>query len=150
MILVPNDPVNRARGLQIYGAIREAGREALAELAKVAVADVKQRLSVPVEWNNGHAIRSSPGEPPRLDTGELEDNVRGEVWVESDSQGADIISSRPASVQYNSSTQSTQGSKDSPYVPMILEFEINRPYMRPSLEEMKSIAPQIIAKILKQ
>ena len=51
--------------------VREAAAEAMRGMAPELVADINALISVPVGRIGGRTIRSRPGEPPRLDTGNL-------------------------------------------------------------------------------
>lgn len=55
--------------------IAEAFLEAARQTGPEIQADVQTLISVPVEYIDGHIIRSLPGENPRLETGRLHDSI---------------------------------------------------------------------------
>lgn len=53
-----------------FEAIRDAAQRAMVEVAESALADMKQLISIPVEYEENYVVRSLPGEAPRTETGE--------------------------------------------------------------------------------
>lgn len=70
-------------------------------------------VSVPVEYEGGSVIRSRPGEPPRMETGELRENITFTVVEDADGIKGTFISTRPST----------------PHVPAELEYGMDRHYM---------------------
>lgn len=105
--------------------IRAALKAGVAAGGKFAQADVERRISKPVVRDfAGNVIqRSAPGEPPRLDTGQLHGNVDSAAWEGHNVVGATVGVSRP----------------DTPSVPIELEFGTERirprPFMVPAKNE---------------
>jgi hypothetical protein len=60
-------------------SIQSAMEDSLPECIDIA----REILSVPVQYVGGRVIRSQPGESPRLDTGALQDDTKGEVTMEN-------------------------------------------------------------------
>ena len=78
---MPYDP-NRV--MTFDQKLRKAARAALSECGRTIVADIRERLSIPVERVRGHVFRSEPGEHPRLDTGKLRKSIKYKVAPQAD------------------------------------------------------------------
>ncbi len=55
----------------VESATRKAGEDEVEQL--------KTDIGIEVEYTNGHAIRSNPGQPPRMETGQLQESIFSEV-----------------------------------------------------------------------
>lgn len=118
----------RIRG-KLEGAMRTAG--------KMAQAEIEQSISTPVgrDFAGNVVVRSLPGRPPRMETGQLAGNVESAVYSRPNAVGFAVGSSRP----------------ETPDVPADLEFGISleaRPYMRPAFDRWKISGAGIIKQIL--
>lgn len=69
---------------QLFDEIETSIEEAMRDVGEKIVADIKDRIGVPVGYTvgprGGHKkIRSKPGEPPRRDTGRLQNEIASDV-----------------------------------------------------------------------
>lgn len=101
--------MNSTTAQELFGAIVSDVVAKQSEVADAQVADIKKRISVPVDRRGSTVIRSKPGEPPRKDTGALYESI--EQFT------ADSFT-----------TIETVISTDRVYGP-ILEAQLNRPIM---------------------
>jgi hypothetical protein len=142
------DAESLATSLMAY--IREPLLAASQEIGERAVAEIQESLSVPVErLPGGVVIRSAPGEPPRMETGALRENV--EYVVLLDDEGVPeihVMSDRPP-----------QGAGDQADAAAILEYGgVNqagrevapRPYMAPEADRIAEWAPEVVARHIAQ
>lgn len=92
--------------------LHERLRRGMEELSLAVVEKTRDTLSVPVERDGSHVIRSAPGESPRKDSGDLynsisnsgvqdtddgvSDEVGSDVWYAYNLQhGTDKVAARP-------------------------------------------------------
>ena len=103
----------------------------LEQIGAKETAAIKQAISVPVgrDARGNVTVRSKRGEPPRLETGELQSEIQYAVLTVNGAPLLEIGSARPST----------------PRVPDILEMELNRPYMAPALMRMAAYALKMLA-----
>ena len=92
---------------------------------------IKDELSVPVQYDGKYVHRSSPGEPPRKETGTLQKMVDAKVTREGDNIVI-TVAAGPA------------GRNAYPGAAARLENELDRPFMAPAFEEIAKVAPDIL------
>lgn len=129
MILVPDIQRNEASAERVYRQLRADNRGAFHIAGTMAVEEIREAISVPVDYGSKPPTRSKPGEPPRKDKGLLYEGVSYEVTEDAGSLTLTVSSARD----------------ETPAVPEILEFELNRPYMRPSFDIIRAKIGSIIA-----
>ena len=116
--------------LLLRAALRQPLLAALEALGEREVAEIKLSLDVP--WPPA----SIKGESPHRRTGTLQANVE-HVTLLSDETGLpalEIMSDRPP-----------QGDGDDANAAVILELELNRPYMRPAVTRLEGYAVEFLA-----
>lgn len=64
---------------EIMGRISDGIRHAMEEAGNDAADDLRELISIPVVRTKGKVIRSSPGQPPRKDTGALLASVKSVI-----------------------------------------------------------------------
>lgn len=114
---------------RINSLLSDAVNGALRELGAAEVETIRSDISVPVGRDLFGVViqRSVAGEPPRMETGELRDNIKFEV-VDEDGPVLYITSARPSS----------------PEAPYNLEA-MSRPYMSAAVERLEGYAASLIA-----
>lgn len=129
---------------KIKNLISAAVEPALVEIGKAETDAIKSDLSVPVEYamSGGRFVygggqplvikRSLPGEPPRMETGKLRENVSFAIENNGNGPTLQIVSSRP-------------DPSKTPRVPQILENDLNRPYMSTALERLRGYLLNVFA-----
>lgn len=55
----------------VRAKVVEAAKASLERFARERIVDIQTRIGIPVERTTGRIVRSSPGEPPRKDSGDL-------------------------------------------------------------------------------
>lgn len=122
-------------------ALRNRLAGAVKAVVKSEQATIERAISVPVGRDfAGNVIqRSKPGQPPRMETGQLHANIDTTVELFPREIVGTIRSSRP----------------ETPEVPAKLEFGdpsenlAARPYMRPAVERLKETAKKRILEAMK-
>lgn len=75
--------------------MRAATRRALIRLGIAWKNEIRERIGIPVEGRGEYAIRSDPGEPPRKETGSLQDSVHYYVSPGFDFQSLKMLMTSP-------------------------------------------------------
>lgn len=104
----------------------------------VAQAGIEQAISTPVKRDaEGNVTeRSAPGEPPRLESGQLHGNVQHKTFDSGNIVGVTVGVSRP----------------ETPSAPVELEFGTSRvrprPFMRPAMDRFAASDKQVVISAL--
>lgn len=124
---------------QAFDLIRAKLTSAMKVGGQHAEEDIAKAISVPVgrDFAGNPNVRSAPGRPPRLDTGQLHGNVEHTIISTDNSVGFVVASSRP----------------DTPDVPRDLEEGsarvAPRPYMVPARERFRNGGKNVVIEALK-
>ena len=79
----------------VVGKVEDAIFDALGEIGMHSQANLRARLSVPVEYTeDGETIRSLPGEAPRTEEGRLVEGIQYEPYYTDDGPQLDITIER--------------------------------------------------------
>jgi len=97
---------------------------------------VHDLLATPVDYSTSPPTRSKRGEPPRMDTGELQENLKHAVHINGDTYTMIVSSERPST----------------PYVPLLLESSngLARPYMLHGYNNLRMQLPTLLAEELRK
>jgi hypothetical protein len=81
--------LSRHSPTQDFDRLRGAIADGFETSSALIVSEVKDRLDIPVDYGIGprggtYVIRSQPGEPPRRETGRLQEGIDGEATIEGD------------------------------------------------------------------
>jgi hypothetical protein len=108
---------------EFIGRLMGSLEREMRDIGKRAEANLEEALSVPVgrDFAGGVVQRSLPGEPPRKETGQLQGNIESAVARDATSLVLGVGASRP----------------ETPDVPEILEFDLNRPFVTTSMNETR-------------
>jgi hypothetical protein len=123
--------------IDVARAIAPALARALREIGKEEAAEIQSELSVPVgRGAAGNVVqRSAPGERPRMEHGILRANVGYAVDAGGRLPELTVFASRPA-----------EDAGDDPDAAVILETELNRPFMGPAARRLEGYAAEKLAR----
>ncbi len=111
---------------EAFAEIRAKMMRGLDALGGLSQTRIETTISVPVKRDAAGNVteRSAPGEPPRLDTGELHGNIAHQAWDHGNILGVTVGAAKP----------------DKPTVPVELELGTGRvaprPFMRPEMDRL--------------
>lgn len=126
----------------LYRAIEVPLIAALTEIGEREVVSIAADLSVPVEYTDDGVIRSSPGEPPRKEEGQLVSHVEYTISTGEELPELEISAHRPPTEE-----------DDDPRAAIVLEeggksawgMIAPRPFMAPALARVESYAVEVVA-----
>jgi hypothetical protein len=124
---------------QAFARIRAKARAAVTLIGAESVAEIKQAIDIPIEYNvGGHTIRSSPGQPPRrgVQNPRLQNSIRHAVFENPDAIGVSV----GAGPVYDDKTGEEYAAKveRGGYSQMYKSDQKPRPYMRPAFDRLKA------------
>jgi hypothetical protein len=133
------EPEVRVDAKAVEATIAPMLRRAMDAIGDRAVANIRKAISVPVEYTSGGGIiRSNPGQPPRMEEGELHSGIDYEVI------GGDGLPELRVTAQ-------RAGFGDDDAARVLEDGGLNgqgnyvapRPFMRPEADEMRNYAVEM-------
>jgi hypothetical protein len=134
---------------QAFARIRAKAKAAVTVIGAESVAEIKQAIDIPIEYNvGGKTIRSSPGQPPRrgVKNPRLQNSIRHAVYEKPDAIGVSV----GAGPVYDTNGEEYAAKvEQGGFSQMYKSDQKPRPYMRPAFDRLKAEGSLRIAAAMK-